>query len=261
MTEKEKREDEILKNCIQEAYGLSDEQLLAELEELEATLSDDEFVGAEERIFERIKAREMEESATVSEEPVSKPIPIRKVSKKKKLMVLGIAAALVVGAGVTTIGNKTYFLKRDESKSSIVLDSGQSAVKTGDLQEAYIKIKETLDIPVIKLNHRPNKMVFDELIIDGSEAILIFASGDQKIYFIQKQEVKERSIGIGSDRKATEKVVHNNWLSTDIMVEENILEDGSTEYSAIVYNEKASYRLFGKLTEKDFCEMLSELSY
>ena len=65
MTEKEKREDEILKNCIQEAYGLSDEQLLAELEELEATLSDDEFVGAEERIFAKIKEREKKDALCV----------------------------------------------------------------------------------------------------------------------------------------------------------------------------------------------------
>ena len=68
MIEKEKRENEALKNCIQEAYGLSDEQLLAELEELEATLSDDEFVGAEERIYNKIKEREAERSSDSSEE-------------------------------------------------------------------------------------------------------------------------------------------------------------------------------------------------
>ena len=86
MTEKERREDEALKNCIQEAYGLSDEQLLAELDELEASLSDDEFVGAEDRIYARIMQREaereessisVEEAATSAEIPTSNPMPLR----------------------------------------------------------------------------------------------------------------------------------------------------------------------------------------
>ena len=37
-------------------------------------------------------------------------------------MVIGIAAALVVGAGVNTIGGNNYFLRRDESKEGIVLE-------------------------------------------------------------------------------------------------------------------------------------------
>ena len=151
MTEKERREDEALKNCIQEACGLSDEQLLAELDELEASLSDDEFVGAEDRIYARIMQREAEreessgsaeEVATSAEILTSNPTPIRKISKKKKWLVVGIAAALVVGASVSTIGEKNYFLKRDESKNSIVLDSGKNVVESGDLKEAYEDIEE-----------------------------------------------------------------------------------------------------------------------
>ena len=74
MTEKERREDEALKNCIQEAYGLSDEQLLAELDELEASLSDDEFAGAEDRIYARImqsEAEREESSCSVEEAATS----------------------------------------------------------------------------------------------------------------------------------------------------------------------------------------------
>lgn len=270
MTENERREDEVLKNCIQEAYGLSDEQLLAELEELEASLSDDEFVGAEDRIYARIMQREAEredssvsaeEAATVSENPASNPTPIRKFRKKKKWLVVGIAAALVVGASVSTIGEKNYFLKQDESKKSTVLDSGQNVVKTGDLQDAYLKIEEALDIPVLKINHLPNRLVFEELIIDGSDAFLVFSNGEHKIYFIQKQKSIERSLGINSDRKTNGKVVHNNWLSMDVFVEENVLQNGDMECSANIYNEKASYRLIGKMSVEDFSEIIMELSY
>lgn len=265
MTEKEKREDEILKTCIQEAYGLSDEQLLAELEELEATLLDDEFVGAEERIFAKIKEREKEEEAaeeTVSAEvPVSKPAPIKKLSKKKKWIVFGIAAALVVGAGVSTIGESNTYLRERIKENGVVLNSGQNIVRTGGLQEAYEKIVEGLDIPVLKINHLPNKLIFEQLIMDENNAILVFSYENKKIYFVQKQKSVERSIGISSDRKLTEKKVHNSWLSTDIYIEENILEKEEVEYSATIYSEKASYRLIGKMSEKDFTEILMDLSY
>ena len=270
MTEKERREDEALKNCIQEAYGLSDEQLLAELDELEASLSDDEFVGAEDRIYARIMQREaereessvsVEEAATYTEIPASNSTPIRKISKRKKWLVVGIAAALVVGASVSTIGEKNYFLRQDESKRSTVLDSAQNAVKISDLQDAYEKIKESFNIPVLKINYLPDKMIFEQLIIEGSEAILVFSYGDHKVYFVQRQESVERSIGINSDRKLTGKFIHNNWLSLDIYLEENILESGNVEYSAMVYNDKASYRLVGKMEETVFSKVIMELSY
>lgn len=270
MTEKEKREDEALKNCIQGAYGLSDEQLLAELDELEASLSDDEFVGAEDRIYARIMQREAEkEESSVSDEeaaasaeiPASNPTSIRKISKKKKWLVVGIAAALVVGASVSTIGEKNYFLREREKIQGTVLNSGQNIVKTGDLQDAYEKIEETLGIPVLKLNHLPKKIVFEQLKIEGINAILVFSNGDNKIYFVQAQKVREHSLGVNSDRKETGKSVYNNWLSVDIFIEENRLENSEIEYSATLYRENANYYIMGKMPEEDFCEILEELSY
>lgn len=43
MTDKERQEDEKLKKCLQTAYGATDEQLLKELEEAEASLDASEF--------------------------------------------------------------------------------------------------------------------------------------------------------------------------------------------------------------------------
>lgn len=53
MTDKERQEDEKLKNVFSSAYGATDEQLLKELEEAEASLDASEFPGAEERMFRR----------------------------------------------------------------------------------------------------------------------------------------------------------------------------------------------------------------
>ena len=61
MTDKERQEDEKLKKCLQTAYGATDEQLLKELEEAEASLDASEFPGAEERMFRRFMEMEREE--------------------------------------------------------------------------------------------------------------------------------------------------------------------------------------------------------
>ena len=209
MTEQEKRENEALKNCIQEAYGLSDEQLLAELEELEATLSDDDFVGAEERIYNKIKEREAERVSDSSEETTitydtstsnSNQAPIRKISKKKRWLVVGIAAALVVGAGVNAIGRNQYSLVRDESKERIVLDSGQSIVKRSELDTAYAEADKGLEFSIAKMNYIPQNMEFIKLNVVNQTATFVFEIDSNYVYFIQEKRDGKRSIGLGSDR-------------------------------------------------------------
>ena len=51
MADLEKREDQKIRECLQQAYGYSDEQLLKKMEEAEKSLEDTDFPGAEERIF------------------------------------------------------------------------------------------------------------------------------------------------------------------------------------------------------------------
>ena len=67
MTEQEKREEQKLKDCLQEALGYSDEDLLMEMEEAENALRDMDFAGAEDRIYKRI----MEETAAESTEELA----------------------------------------------------------------------------------------------------------------------------------------------------------------------------------------------
>ena len=59
--QRKRQEDEKLKKCLQTAYGATDEQLLKELEEAEASLDASEFPGAEERMFRRFMEMEREE--------------------------------------------------------------------------------------------------------------------------------------------------------------------------------------------------------
>ncbi len=259
MTDKERREEDILKNCIQEAYGLSDEQLLAELEEIEATLSDDEFEGVEERIYERIVERE---ALSVSDKnPVSESAPIRKLRKNKKWLIVGLAAVLVVGAGVTTIGDSNYFLRRDRQKKGIVLDSAKNILEAGTLKEAYDEIEEQLESAILKLNYLPEGMLFEKLEINDGRATMIFSYDKQKVYFIQEKRNINRSIGINSDRIESDIVIENKWIEEEILLEKNILNKGKCEYSILIYTEDMSYRLLGIFPEKEIIKIAENLNF
>lgn len=270
MTEKEKRENEALKNCIQEAYGLSDEQLLAELEELEATLSDDEFVGAEERIYNKIKEREAERVSDSSEETTttsetstsnSNQTPIRKISKKKRWLVIGIAAALVVGAGVNTIGGNHYFLRQYVEEEGIVLDSGRNIVETGDLNQAYLDAEKLVDFPILRMNYTPQNMVFVKLSIINECVTFTFKINDNYVYFIQEKRDENRSIGLESDRNKKELFLENEWIKGEIVYEDNLLETGELESSILISGESASYKIIGKITKDEMEKIAKKLSY
>ncbi|MBQ7796972.1 MAG: hypothetical protein IJ374_10500, partial [Lachnospiraceae bacterium] len=158
MTDKERREDEALKNCIQAAYDFSDEQLLAELEETEATLSDSDFPGIEDRIYQKMMARIAEEEAAeavsleaVREvedkseiEPKAEPVVAEEKVvrfRKKKVFVVGLLAAAFVGMlGVTAIGGKNYFFRDREKEIGIAINNDRNLEYTGDIDEAYKKI-------------------------------------------------------------------------------------------------------------------------
>ena len=135
MTDKERQEDEKLKKCLQTAYGATDEQLLKELEEAEASLDASEFPGAEERMFRRFMEMEREEreKENLSEDAVqdNMTVPgmdtagggmgadgtdknkkkIRRLGKKKVFLVAALVAVFVGALGVTAVGEKNYFFR------------------------------------------------------------------------------------------------------------------------------------------------------
>ena len=290
MTDRERHEDETLKNCIQEAYGCSDDQLLAELAEIDKTLSESDLPGVEDRIMSRLKARmaeeetekeievnpeadkvsvaqvEESESETTTEVETAPCVEVQekkvvRIGKKKIALVAVLVAAFVGVLGVTASGGKSYFLKKYEEELGIVFDNGKSISEVSNLEEAYKEIEDQLGIHVLKMNYMPANTQFENLIIIPNKATLILANGEEKIYFIQTQDSKEISSGINSDRNIAEEKMYNKWLEKDIIIEKNKLDDGSIEYSILVYMDDVSYRIIGKFTEKDLSKIVNNLNF
>ena len=282
MTEEERLEDEALKKCIQEAYGCSDEQLLAELDELEATISDSDFPGAEERICQKLLARAAEEESAKQEEsrpsdiiePVSAGMPpaapVRlpdgagekrsRFGKKKVFLVAVLAAAFVAMLGVTAIGGKSYFFRIRISRNGIIINNDQHVEYAGNLETAYNKIEEELGINAIKLNYLPSDMKFDSLVLEKDRAVLNFSYGENMLYVIQMKKEVKTSLAAKTDR-IKRGVVHNDWLNTNIEYSSNTTELGQKEYEAILIRENELYYIFGVTDEEEFINILKKINF
>ena len=70
MADTENREDQKISECLREAFGYSDDQLLKQLDQANETFKDVNFTGAEDRLMKRFLARKAElEKETASQTP------------------------------------------------------------------------------------------------------------------------------------------------------------------------------------------------
>lgn len=283
MTEEERLEDEALKKCIQEAYGCSDEQLLAELDELEATISDSDFPGAEERIYQKLLARAVEEESANQEEnrpsdtvtPVSAGMPpaapVRlpdgagekrsRFRKKKVFLVAVLAAAFVAMLGVTAIGGKSYFHRMRTNNRGIILNNSKNVIAVGKLGEAYNDAEKHLDMPIMKLGYLPTHFDFSKINIEKNRVTFFFNYNDQIVHFTQEIGETETSLGINSDRDHIEHTITNEWLQQEIYIDQEILENGATAYSATICIENRIYRIIGQIEMEEMEKIVKNLNF
>ena len=183
MADTENREDQKISECLREAFGYSDDQLLKQLDQANETFKDVNFTGAEDRLMKRFLARKAElEKETASQTPtlvpqnesaniqIAEELPKKTVTviseaeeKKKnekkviqfgKKKVLATAALVAVIAGMlggTAIGKKSYFFKIRRNEATISLDNDKNTPSNSKLEQAYEALESELGLPVIKL--------------------------------------------------------------------------------------------------------------
>lgn len=288
VTDKERREDEALKKCIQDAYGCSDEQLAKELEELENSLSESDFPGIESRLMSKVMKRiadevefdpemseELDDDLELDEDEITEPesgpalevvepsmdeTKVVRIGKKKVLLVAALAAAFVGVLGVTAIGGKNYFFREDEKEKGIVFDSGKNISAASSLESAYKEIEKVFGRHILALNYVPEDLKFAELALDDERSTIEFSYKDNFVYFIQNKKDSESSIYMNSDREG-ENFVNNEWLNMPIYYSENQLDDGQIEFEAKIEVEGLVSWLFGKMERNEFENMLKKIYF
>lgn len=294
MADTENREDQKISECLREAFGYSDDQLLKQLDQANETFKDVNFTGAEDRLMKRFLARKAElEKETASQTPtlvpqnesaniqIAEELPKKTVTviseaeeKKKnekkvirfgKKKVLATAALVAVIAGMlggTAIGKKSYFFRRlKNSEPAIYMDNDKNKEENSHLEEAYNKIKSDMNIPLLRLNYRPTNMSFEGYTVyNNNEAELTFLYEENIIRLLQIQNKKSTSANMISDRQQ-KNTIYNKWLKKNIEYSSNTVEDGSTEYEAVLLENGGAYYLFGNMPKLEFEKILKNIIF
>ena len=294
MADTENREDQKISECLREAFGYSDDQLLKQLDQANETFKDVNFTGAEDRLMKRFLARKAElEKETVSQTPtlvpqnesaniqIAEELPKKTVTviseaeeKKKnekkvirfgKKKVLATAALVAVIAGMlggTAIGKKSYFFRRlKNSEPAIYMDNDKNKEENSHLEEAYNKIKSDMNIPLLRLNYRPTNMSFEGYTVyNNNEVELTFLYEENIIRLLQIQNKKSTSANMISDRQQ-KNTIYNKWLKKNIEYSSNTVEDGSTEYEAVLLENGGAYYLFGNMPKLEFEKVLKNIIF
>lgn len=297
MADTENREDQKISECLREAFGYSDDQLLKQLDQANETFKDVNFTGAEDRLMKRFLARKAElEKETASQTPtlvpqnesaniqIAEELPKKTVTviseaeekkknekkvirfgKKKVLATAALVAVIAVIAGMlggTAIGKKSYFFRRlKNSEPAIYMDNDKNKEENSHLEEAYNKIKSDMNIPLLRLNYRPTNMSFEGYTVyNNNEVELTFLYEENIIRLLQIQNKKSTSANMISDRQQ-KNTIYNKWLKKNIEYSSNTVEDGSTEYEAVLLENGGAYYLFGNMPKLEFEKILKNIIF
>lgn len=292
MADTENREDQKISECLREAFGYSDDQLLKQLDQANETFKDVNFTGAEDRLMKRFLARKAElEKETVSQTPtlvpqnesaniqIAEELPKKTVTviseaeeKKKnekkvirfgKKKVLATAALVAVIAGMlggTAIGKKSYFFRQTGKPTKIFLDNDKNNFNESQLEKVYDAAKKQLDIPFLELGYCPEEMLYDSFEIYKDGLDIQFLYRDNAIYLIQRKKENSSSAGTGSDR-AISRELTNKWMNKKIEYSVNNLENGEQECEAMIIFNNNYYYIHGCIPETEFKEILEYLYF
>ena len=292
MADTENREDQKISECLREAFGYSDDQLLKQLDQANETFKAVNFTGAEDRLMKRFLARKAElEKETASQTPtlvpqnesaniqITEELPKKTVTviseaeeKKKnekkvirfgKKKVLATAALVAVIAGMlggTAIGKKSYFFRQTGKPTKIFLDNDKNNFNESQLEKVYDAAKKQLDIPFLKFGYCPEEMMYDsfETYKDGIDIQFLYR--DNVIYLVQRKKETNSSTGAGSDRLVSQEVT-NKWMNRKIEYSVNNLENGEQECEAMITFNNNYYYIHGCISETEFKEILEYLYF
>ena len=275
MADLEKREDQKIRECLQQAYGYSDEQLLKKMEEAEKSLEDTDFPGAEERIFqklmERKAAEEEKEERAGKPEQMPEPAPPgaavsggaapKRFGKRKLAISAALAAAFAVLLGITAIGGRSYFFRaRRDELNAVIINNNQNKKDISQLEEAYQLIETELGIPALQLDYMPSNLNFRSVIWKETSATIQFYYDDCIIILYEGEKADNMSVGIESDRNQR-KTVYNKWLDQEVAYLGNELEDGRIEYETLLTIDENIYYFSGIIPEEEFIKIIKNFLF
>ncbi|WP_270707561.1 DUF4367 domain-containing protein [Clostridium fessum] len=268
-----KKAGEDAERLLQEAFGVSEDQLLKDFILAQTEVKDSEIPPESEDGFERLMAKlEAEvgtspesEKESSSENIIKLHEEARKPRRLKSIVKVSVAAAaiavMVVAMGISAGAKREYryvVRERDSVRSDIVLNNVDTIQIEDELEKAYTEIAEKTKIQAIRFAYIPEKMHYIKTDITSTRVVMYFEYGKYKVKIIQQFRDNGNSTNIISDRKKAMKV-HNDLLNEDINIQQAKIDSGEMEYSSIVIKGAAYYQISGIMPQKEFKKIVENM--
>ena len=268
-----KKAGEDAERLLQEAFGVSEDQLLKDFILAQTEVKDSDIPPEPEDGFERLMAKlEAEvgtspesEKESSSENIVKLHEEARKPRRLKSIVKVSVAAAaiavMVVAMGISAGAKREYryvVRERDSVRSDIVLNNVDTIQTEDELEKAYTEIAKKTKIQAIRFAYIPEKMHYIKTDITSTRVVMYFEYDKYRVKIIQQFRDGGNSTNIISDRKKAMKV-HNDLLNEDINIQQAKIDSGEMEYSAIVIKGAAYYQISGIMPQKEFKKIVENM--
>ena len=268
-----KKAGEDAERLLQEAFGVSEDQLLKDFILAQTEVKDSDIPPEPEDGFERLMAKlEAEvgtspesEKESSSENIIKLHEEARKPRRLKSIVKVSVAAAaiavMVVAMGISAGAKREYrYVVREEGsvRSDIVLNNVDMIQTEDALEKAYTEIAKKTKIQAIRFAYIPEKMHYIKTDIASTRVVMYFEYGKYKVKIIQQFRDNGNSTNIISDRKKAMKV-HNDLLNEDINIQQAKIDSGEMEYSSIVIKGAAYYQISGIMPQKEFKKIVENM--
>lgn len=270
---REKKAGEDAERLLQEAFGVSEDQLLKDFILAQTEVKDSDIPPEPEDGFERLMAKlEAEvgtspesEKESSSENIVKLHEEVRKPRRLKTIVKVSVAAAaiavMVVAMGISAGAKREYryvVREKDSVRNEIVLNNVEAIPGEDELDKAYIEIAKKTKIQAIRFAYIPEKMHYIKTDITSTRVVMYFEYDKYRVKIIQQFRDGGNSTNIISDRKKAMKV-HNDLLNEDINIQQAKIDSGEMEYSAIVIKGAAYYQISGIMPQKEFKKIVENM--
>lgn len=268
-----KKAGEDAERLLQEAFGVSEDQLLKDFILAQTEVKDSDIPPESEDGFERLMAKlEAEVGTSLESEKESSSENIiklheeaRKPRRLKSIVKVSVAAAaiavMVVAMGISAGAKREYryvVREKDSVRNEIVLNNVEAIPGEDELDKAYIEIAKKTKIQAIRFAYIPEKMHYIKTDITSTRVVMYFEYDKYRVKIIQQFRDGGNSANIISDRKKAMKV-HNDLLNEDISIQQAKIDSGEMEYSAIVIKGAAYYQISGIMPQKEFKKIVENM--
>ena len=268
-----KKAGEDAERLLQEAFGVSEDQLLKDFILAQTEVKDSDIPPEPEDGFERLMAKlEAEvgtspesEKESSSENIVKLHEEVRKPRRLKSIVKVSVAAAaiavMVVAMGISAGAKREYryvVREKDSVRNEIVLNNIEAAPGEDELDRTYIEIARKTKIHVMKLAYIPRNLEYVKADIGETRAVIYFRYGKYKVKLVQQIGDVGSSMSVVSDRKK-ETHVYNELLRENINIDRASIENGKIEYSSYYVKGNSYYQISGVMPQREFCKIIKNL--